>query len=328
MTEPINSSIDIDTELEDMEPDFAALDDPETIDSSIDSDTELEGTEPDFAALDDPEPHSQAVSNVSTENQPTSGTTSASISILEFPPEIRVLIYQYALQVPFAIINRSRDLWNRPHIQARTGILFTSRLIRRESIPVFFRVNTFFFSPMYSNIAAYYSRQFSDMIQNFTTIMHIPLRPERLAVREAFTEMIRTIEDPAIIRGTFTVTFGHNHLETLEPRAAVDFYLGLLRRLTNFRTVNIAFSYWTQPTEDTPPMHLESVRNALQTALGPGTAYRTSETARGLIFHPQRFVNAQSWQQRVERLSENGRETNADEKIDGEPESPAQNSSP
>lgn len=261
---------------------------------SINNDKEPERTAPD---LEDMEPPNQAVSNIAAGNQPTSART----SLLDLPPELRVMIYRYVLRLPFDI-TYDPNFWSCPRMQAWTSILFTSRLIRRESIAAFFSENTFDFGPDFSRLSVVPSQRFSNMIQNFTALVNI-YRPSPSRLREEFAEIIRTVEDPAIVRGIFTVTFAL-YPQDLE-RPLIDFYLGLLCRLTHFRTVRVDFLYDIEPSPYTVAMNCDLVNNALRSVLGPATfSGIASQLLLGLIFHPQKFLSAQSSRQYVNEIGD------------------------
>lgn len=119
MTEPARSSID------------------DSVDMEVD--TTPADTASKISAL-----QNQPVVNVATETLLTPAITSSHNWILYLPPELRMMIYRYVLKLHFAI---SYYLPFLPHVQVVTGILHTSSLIRRESICVFYRENTFSIHP-------------------------------------------------------------------------------------------------------------------------------------------------------------------------------------
>lgn len=251
--------------------------------SSIDNDTEAE-----VAVLDDT-PRNQAVSNTATENQPT---TSTRMSFLCLPPEIRVLIYRYVLQIPFRISYDNPRIWRYSFVQDHTGILFTSRLIRREGIFFLFSQNTFTFQRRFSTSLVLPPLRILNMMRNFATEIDISLPSAPYNHLEGFTEIIRAVEDPAIVRGTFSVCFFldpvyHHH------SARLSFFISLLGRLTNFQLVVVNFIY--QPSlaqvslAQSTAQYCDLVENALRSVLGPATLHTT--ILRGLTFHPQRFLN-------------------------------------
>lgn len=311
MTEPKNHSIANDTESKDMEP---------------------EGAAPEDTKLNDTMPHNQAVGNVATETQTTPGTALARNSFLHLPPEIRMMIYRYVLQLPFGVPIDEPSVWRHPVVQAHTGILFTSRLIQREGISALFGGNTFAFHMQFSRLSVIPSQQFRNMIQNFTVVLDCEDREQV----ENFSEMVRATGDSAIIRAMFRIHLVI-HPFYLPDRARVNSFFGLMRRLTNFRTVRLDFSYSTRdPPRGTAAVHCKFIRNALRSALGPATSCFTTRRRprhheRGrLTFHPQQFLNAPSSRQIVNlahrldrgiRLDRNEAEANTDQNVD-EPEQP------
>lgn len=282
---------------------------------SIDNNTEPEDTALELAAPDDSEPNNQVVSNVATANQPTAATSSARPSLLDFPPEIRVMIYRHVLRMPSDIRYNDLHHWIYPRrhtLHAVIAITFTSRLIRGESMPIFFQENTIFFSPDFSRLSVVPSPRVSDMMQNFslTTAVHRPGPHPRLRAR--FAESIRILENAAILRGTCSVCFDI-HGARVSDLDFLEFCLYLMRGLTNFRIVGVILRYRVSPTRHAADMHDDLVQNALRSVLGPSTAIinpaSSSEIRRSVMFHPRAFVNARSSQYRVD---ENGGETNAD----------------
>lgn len=322
---------------------------------SIDNATELEAAaEP--AAPDDTELHNHAVSHVATARP---GTSSARTSFLDLPPEIRVIIYGYVLQLHGEIRIDNPNRWEQPQLHAWTALLFTSRLIQRqhlpllsredtffsdprfsrlsavpswritnmiaiiftsqlifrESVPVLLRQNTFSFGPRFSRRSVVPSPQITDMMQNFSVTIAVPTPAAHPRLRARFAESIRIVEDPAIIRGTFNVCFDL-HGFRIADITLLEFFLDLMRGLTNFRIVKVAFRYRVRPGRFTAAMHGDLVQNALRSVLGPSTGFGnpSSELLRGVMFHPQRFVNARSSRQYV---NGNEGETNTDQNVDG-----------
>lgn len=146
-------------------------------------------------------PHNQAVSNVVTETQPTPGITLTRNSFLHLRLEIRMTIYRYVLQLPFNVPTDQPRVWCHPVVRAHTGILFTSRLIQRESISALFGEDPFTYHLQFSRLSVTPSWQFRNMIQNFT----VGFDCEDAEQVENFSDMVRATRETATIRGTFRV---------------------------------------------------------------------------------------------------------------------------
>lgn len=239
-------------------------------------------------------PEDRASLNLSVGNAVTENQSSPSIAftrnwIVYLPPEIRLIIYRYVLQLPYELPYDSSLLWRDPTMQGLTGILYTSRLIRGESLDVFLRENTFYFLAFFTRLTATPSARIRDTIQNIT----VDIRLSRCyrGPRELFLGIIQTFGDPAIIRGTFNVRFFlflHGHSLS---RVSLYFFLRGLGRFTNFRIIELDLFYRRRAPLDAT-MYCNSIENALQPALGLATRHFHA-TGHDLAFFPQEFLNSQ-----------------------------------
>lgn len=273
----------------------------------------------------------QSASNVATENQHTSGSTSTRNWILYLPPEIRAMIYRYVLQqyptLPYEPFSLN------PHWQfSLTPILNTSRLIRREGLDIFYRENTFRIPQNFWTCYPAPSPQYNDIIQNFrchTSLIQNSATYTQLSDTiegpdEAFLAVIHRFTDPAIIRGTiefsFSISNGHYR------GAPLDFFIHCLGRFTNFRIVEVHFYY--DRDDLSTAVYRDRVETALRFVLGPARTHDSrpdSYLGPGLIFYPQRFLHAQQSEENVngiDRQDRDGDEANADRDAD-ESEPPA-----
>ncbi|MCJ1263596.1 hypothetical protein MMC22_003466 [Lobaria immixta] len=155
--------------------------------SAIDNETGPGDTTPADTGPDDMAPQDQPVSNIA--NQPTSSIIARRNWILYLPPEVRLVIYDYVLQIPHCLPYDLQMLWVHPAVRSRTSILRTSDLLRREGIDVFFRVNTFSIGmilPLFQTVP----RRIGDMIQNID--IHIEISVHLLGARDLFIGIIQT----------------------------------------------------------------------------------------------------------------------------------------
>lgn len=266
---------------------------------------------------EDRAPLNLSVGNAVTENQSSPSIASTRNWIVYLPPEVRLIIYRYVLQLPYELPYDSSLLWRDPTMQGLTGILYTSRLIQEESLDVFLRENTFYFLALFTRFTATPSARIRDTIQNITVDIRLSLSYR--GPRELFIGIIHTFGDPGIIRGRFNVRFFlflHGHSL---PRTHLYFFLHGLGRFTNFRIIEIDLFYRRTPPLDAA-MYRHSVENALQPALGLA-ARHADATEHDLIFFPQQFLNSRPSRENHDwidcldgiRLDWNGDGTNGDD---------------
>lgn len=293
MAEPNNSSIDIDTA-------------PDTIsDQTIPDDTTSQ---------------SQLLSSSVTENQPAPTIAPLRNWILYLPAETREIVFQYLLQLPQPVPYHLRSLWSRRDVQAHTGILRTSRLIHREGINIFYRVNTFSV-PILPTFTMVPSRRIGDTMQNLS--VNISLLSRLQGTREQFIALIHTFGDPAILRGTFSICIFLPPRYRLQP-CPLQLFLRGLGRFTNFRVVTVNVAHARVPVLLTSrcfgiESHYQRIENFLRPVLGPPEPRAIRQA---LTFLPQSFLNAQrsreDWMDYLDgiRLDWNGDEANADQNAD------------
>lgn len=269
---------------------------------------------------DDTSIQNQSVRNAAIESQHPPGSASTRNWILYLPPEVRLVIYGYVFQLPFALPYDSQLLWAHPVVQSITGILRTSRLFRAESMTVFYRESTFFFQTWSPSFTILPSQQIGDMVQNFDIEILVAFGDRHLP--NQFINIIHAFGNSAIIRGTLNVHFFLSGPSPhLWPRPPLEFHLGCLCRFTNFRIVEVNISYNYNRSSQATQRYRDRVEDALQFVLGPA---RPTLRGNGLIFRPQQFLNAQLQLQNLEstdrldgiRLNWNGDESNADENAD------------
>lgn len=270
---------------------------------SIDNSAAPEDTTPEDTAAEDTASQNQSVGNEATENEPTASITRPRDWILYLPPEIRMSIFRHLLQLPFHLPYNLPLLLVHPHLQTLIGIFRTSRLIRRESIDVFYRDNVFYrmrtfrVRTWYPRFTVVPSWRIGDMIQNLAIDMQLS-RPYR-ALREQFINMINAFGDPAIVLGTPTVLFFFvAHLRHRWDRGPLHFFLGGLGRFTNFQIVNIHVRPLLPPALTNV---LTQVVNPLRLALGPANPH---DRGYGLTFLPQRFLNTRSSRQNIDFIDQ------------------------
>lgn len=233
--------------------------------------------------------------SAATANQHNLAIISTRNWFLYLPPEIRLIIYHHVLLLPHDVNYDFPMVWRHPEVQAVTGILRTSRLIRGEAIDVFLRENTFVFLPWLMSLPIMASiPQSNDRIQNFTVdILLCP--PWYQSLHPFFTAIMRHLGDTTIIRGTLSVHFTID-LDDDVHGAHFRSYLRGLGRFTNFQVVEIDFVDPMRRAQSTA-MHCDFLHNALRFVLGPAKPYTEGE---GLIFYPQRFMNAQPPRENVD----------------------------
>lgn len=256
----------------------------------------LEESTRDPTVLDDTASQDQPVSNAVAEDQPAPTTTPPRDWILYLPPEIRQMVFEYLLQLPYALPYHLPTLWRNRNIQARTGIFHTSRLIYRESIYVFYSKNTFMV-PQFPKVP---TQQIGHMIQNICVDLTASseTRAGRYRPREQFLALMQKFGDPAIIRRTLNLLiYLSPQDDTLRPDThLMPFFLRALGRFTNFRVLNLRLRYNNHnETTDLQSMmetQYERVENALRLVLGPARLPRATGCDH-LIFQPRDFWNAQ-----------------------------------
>lgn len=236
--------------------------------------------------LEDTPPQGQFVSNVTTENLPTSSTASRRNWLLYLPPELRLIIYHYVLQLPYDLPYNPQRFWGYSDIQAVTGILRTSRLFREEGVDVFFRRNTFLVRRLVQPFQVIPSRRIADRLQNIVIDIRIAVALQRPRAR--FIDIIHNFGDPAIVRRTFRVNFFMS-LRYILRRPPLDFFIRGLGRFTNFEVVEVDLFYRRRPAMSTA-VHCDRVERALQFVLGPA---EPRAAGHGLTFLPQQFLRAQ-----------------------------------
>ncbi|MCJ1462544.1 hypothetical protein MMC07_001146 [Pseudocyphellaria aurata] len=246
------------------------------------------------------------------------GPTSPRNWILYLPPEIRLLIYRFVVQLADDIPYHLRFSWRSPGMETLAGILHTSRLIRRESINVFFQVNVFTVNPwfmkMFPTFTVTPSRQISQMIQNLTIEVRVSAIPQQPQPREEFMDVINTFGDPRFIRGTLRVQFCvYLPPDDIVRQSPQRFFIRGLRRFTNFQIVQIDLSYHGSPVLNTAAMDYDYIENALHFFLGPA---RTRTIGQSMIFFPRQFLSTQQVQENFDhdgaiRLGWHGDQTDA-----------------
>lgn len=255
------------------------------------------------AVMHDAVPHTQSMSNGTTGNQLTSSPTSTPNLVLRLPPELRLIVYRDSVRLPGPIPYYLPLLWRDPSVRGLTGFLHTSRMIREESIHVFYRENTFFVDPLFTfpsqRVAP--SRQLGDLIQNFA--MNVQLWAALEASRQDFIHVMHAFRDPGIRRGTFSIHF-YLHLRDHDfGRPPLRVFLRGLGRLTNFQIIEIYLhgnrgTFVTYPpVEDCIEGYYRCLEHRLQFVLGPASPRTLGQ---GLIFHPQQFSNAQPPRENLE----------------------------
>ncbi|MCJ1462011.1 hypothetical protein MMC07_000611 [Pseudocyphellaria aurata] len=266
MTEPANTSIHDDTEPED------------------------NARAPTNTVIHDGTSQDQSLRSATARN-PLPTATSTRDWILYLPLEVRRIIYRHVLQEPCELS------WNWQQsggVQAIPSLFFTSRLIYRESIEAFYRVNIFFVHTWHPTLTISPSRPMSQMLQN----LHIPiyLLIHRRAHRRRFVEVMNTFGDHGSIRGTLYVEINMHHPDNGFTRPSMQFYHRGLGRFTNFRRVEVEIYYSNRPNLSCA-MQYEGVENALQHMLGPATFGLLGNDRNGLTFFPQAFLNRQTPQE-------------------------------
>lgn len=251
--------------------------------------------------MEDTVPDNPAVSNG---HQLTPSPTSTRNWILYLPSEIRLLIYRFVVRLPDDIPCHLPFSWRSPGMEAFTGILHASRLIRRESIDVFFQVNFFTVNPwfmrMFPTFTVTPSRQIGDMIQNLTIEVRVSTIPQQAQPREQFMDIINTFGDARFLRGTLRVQFCvYLPPDTTDRQSPQRFFIRRLRRFTNFRVVHIDLSYHGSPVLNTAALDYDYIENALRFALGPA---RPRTIGQSMIFCPQQFLSTQLLRENVDRV--------------------------
>lgn len=292
--------------------------------SSVSDNTGMEEIAPDDQAPADTvtnEPQNQSVRNATAGHQLTSSTTTARNWLLYLPPEVRLIVYRHVLQERSEIpCHRLPILLRDSGVQALPGLFFTSRLIRRESIETFYRINRFYLYTWFP-LTIFPSRRMSDMLQN----LHVKISLSILSQphHDQFVNVIHTFGDPGVIRGTlFVQIILFPRLRGLR-RPSLQFYLRGLGRFTNFQVVEVEISYRQKPDLDTS-MHYNRFESALRSVLGPATLGALRNGNNGLTFFPQRFLNTQSSRENFDwvdhlgelRLDWSGDEPNSEQNAD------------
>ncbi|MCJ1465812.1 hypothetical protein MMC07_004431 [Pseudocyphellaria aurata] len=278
-------------------------------------------TEPAHSSIhDDAEPEDKArapkntvMHGESTQNQSLGSATartqlttvtSTRNWILYLPPEIRRIIYRHVLQEPYELSWNWLPLLFQSGVQALSGLFFTSRLIYRESIEAFYRVNTFYVHTWNPRLTISPSRPMSQLLQN----LHVPVWLSVLGHRHRrqFVEVMNAFGDPNIMRDTLYVEFKMFPPSDGVPRPSMQFYHRGLGRFTNFRLVEVEI-YFTNRPDLSCAMQYAGIENALQKVLGPARCGSLRNGRNGLTFHPQR--NGQPPQESVDwidHLDESG----------------------
>ncbi|MCJ1467991.1 hypothetical protein MMC07_006617 [Pseudocyphellaria aurata] len=293
MTEPTNSPIHNDTEPED------------------------KAKAPENTVMHDGITQNQALGSATARN-PLPTATSTRNWILYLPPEIRRIIYRHVLQEPCELSWNWLPSLSQSGLQALPGLFFTSRLIYRESMEAFYRVNTFYVHSWHPRMALSPSRPMSHLLQN----LHVPvwLSEHGHIDRRQFGEVIKAIGDPNIIRHTLYLEIKMFPPSDMFPLPSMQFLHQGLGRFTNFRHVEVGISYTNRP-DLSCAMQYEGVVNAMQQVLGPATCGRLRNGRNGLTFHPQRFLNRQPPQESVDwidHLGELHRLWNEDDSTSGQ----------
>lgn len=245
-------------------------------------------------AVDDATPEdivsqNHAVSNAVTANMPSPSMASTRDWILYLPPELRLIIYSYVLQLPLDVPYYSSS---GPQVEAFTGILRTSRLIRRESMEFFFKQNTFSFGPLMKRLPASPSQRLDDMIQNLT----LDVLPGNITIAgRQIKSMSRRFGDPARIRDTFRFNIWLLDPVRLRNRHPPAFLiLRYLRRFTNFRVVEVVLRINRPRNRLTPrrtSAHFDRIEFCLQNALGPATRRIDDAMNPRVSFFPHQLLN-------------------------------------
>lgn len=272
----------------------------------------LEETTPEETA---PGSQNQVVSNTVTE-QPAPTITPPRDWILYLPPEVRAMVFRYVLRLPHPVPYYLPTLWGRNDVQAQAGILRTSRLIYRESIDVFYNVNTFFFLRHW-RITVAPSQTVGHMIQNLDVDIDLRLSLTTPAPRAQFHALTRIFGDPARVRGTLSFRIFFPEDRPCRPNT-LQYFVRRLHQFSNFRTVEVNFRFTWYTHASSRARLYNRVETNLRTRLGPAGPRAAEES---LIFLPQQFLKARRLREDLERLrlDGNGDRTDPDQNMD-EPE--------
>lgn len=203
-------------------------------------------------------------------------------SLLDLPPEIRLMIYRHLLVSPSGLPNcvfplEVRPLEPRPDV----SILRTSRLIHREAFDVLYRENTFvdYFRSPYSPVSR--SPRVMSAIHNVEIELDLWAKSVSYEAREMerFLDFVKLYGNLSTIRGTLSLKI------FLKPpsRRALMWFVRAVSRLQNFKILVLYF--------DNSSLHVFHLRKWLQTALEPvfGSAElweKVGHKEKGLKFHP------------------------------------------
>ncbi|MCJ1463326.1 hypothetical protein MMC07_001933 [Pseudocyphellaria aurata] len=268
-------------------------------------------------------PQNQSSRNATVGHQLISSTTSERDWLLYLPPEVRLIVYRHALLEPSELPCHWLPMLLRDSgVQALPSLFFTSRLIRRESIEAFHRINRFYLY-CWVPLTVIPSRRMSDMLQNLH--VRISLSIQRQPARDRFVHVINTYGNPGIIRGTLYVQimlFPGLHLRGIR-HPSLRLYLRGLGRFTNFRVVEVEIYNRGTPDLGTS-LYYNSVENALRFVLGPATPGALGNGNNGLTFFPQRFLNTKPLRKNLDwidhlgelRLDRKGDESNSEQIAD------------
>ncbi|MCJ1264750.1 hypothetical protein MMC22_004625 [Lobaria immixta] len=203
-------------------------------------------------------------------------------SLLDLPPELRLMIYRHLLVSPSGLPNcvfplEVQPLEPRPDV----SILRTSKLIHREAFDVLYRENTFvdyFYSPC---PPVSRSPRVMNAIHNVEIALDLWAKSIDYEAREMerFLEFGKLYGNHSTIRGTLSLKI------YLKPasRRALMWFVRAVSRLQNFKILVLSF--------DNSSHHVSHVREWLQSALEPvfGPAEvleKVGYKEKGLIFHP------------------------------------------
>ncbi|MCJ1469716.1 hypothetical protein MMC07_008357 [Pseudocyphellaria aurata] len=252
----------------------------------IQKDTDMEDRSPEDTVSATP---NQSMSTARGRKNQAAPTTSTRNWILYLPPEVRSMVYRFALRESFEL---STDwlpaIVRHSGVRGLPGLFFTSKLIHRESVEVFHRVNAFYVRTWIPTLTKVPPRRMSDMIQNVRVkiTLSVMCHPDHARF---VNDVIRTFGAPGVVRETLSVQFA------LYPAAAYRLlalqpYLDELGHFTNFRRVELEICYIQRPDRSTAALY-RGVEDAQRHVLGPATSGPLRNGRAGLTFLPRQFVN-------------------------------------
>lgn len=223
---------------------------------------------------------SDGASDEIRENQavPNNVTTRSPLGLLDLPPEIRVIIFRHLL------VQRHGICFGALRSSPSVGILRTNRLIHRESFGVLYgenRLNHCLGPSLY--FAASHPR-ILDVIRhihiNIPTVFNF-----RQPVFRTVLDCMHCFGTPSMIRGTLTVTFGHDGIVARHRKR----FIKALARFTNFRVVELRFCQYKNYLPDRVQDGVKCYEHALEPVFG-FAEHRNTEgfntVSRVLVFHP------------------------------------------